>query len=92
MTKPNRGEVASQSTSKPPAAASSVRRSAGRPRTPRGIVPPKGKLTVTMTEPTMPLNNDGDEVLLMDGGGVVRSRVAYAGEQARAGAWVEFAD
>ena len=31
-----------------------------------GTVPARGKLTVTMTEPTMPLNNDGDEVVLID--------------------------
>jgi hypothetical protein len=34
-----------------------------------GTVPPKDKLIVTMTEPTMPLNNDGDEVQLIDKGG-----------------------
>lgn len=47
-------------------------------------------LTVTITEPTMPLNNDGDEVVLIDGSGVARSRVAYAEGQARSGAWIEF--
>ena len=56
-----------------------------------GTVPAKGKLTVTMTNPTMPLNNDGDEIVLIDAGGVVRSRVAYTGLQARAGAWIQFA-
>ena len=53
-----------------------------------GKVPAGGTLTITMTEPTMPLNNDGDEVVLIDASGVARSRVAYAGEQARSGAWV----
>ena len=38
----------------------------------------------------MPLNNDGDEVVLIDAGGVARSRVAYGEGQARSGAWVEF--
>lgn len=55
-------------------------------------MPPKSKLAVTMTDPTMPLNNDGDEILLIDAGGVVRCRVVCAREQARAGVWIEFAD
>ena len=55
-----------------------------------GKVPAKGTLTITMTEPTMPLNNDGDEVVLIDGSGVARSRVAYGEGQARSGAWIEF--
>ena len=55
-----------------------------------GTVPAKRKLTITMSEPTMPLNNDGDEVQLIDGGGTARSRVAYAAEQATAGVWIEF--
>ena len=38
----------------------------------------------------MPLNNDGDEVAIIDAGGVVRCRVAYAGEQAEPAAWIEF--
>ena len=36
----------------------------------------------------MPLNNDGDEVLLIDGGGVVRSQVAYGENEVRSGQWV----
>ncbi len=55
-----------------------------------GKVVGKGRLTVTMTEPTMPLSNDGGEVLLIDGEGVVRSQVAYGGFEVRAGGWVEF--
>jgi hypothetical protein len=43
-----------------------------------------------MTEATMPLNNDGDVVILMDREGVGRSRVAYAASQARSGAIVRF--
>ena len=42
-----------------------------------------------MTEPSMPLNNGGDEVVLVDGEGVVRSRVAYGGMEVRSGKWVE---
>ena len=37
------------------------------------------------------MNNDGDEVTLIDAGGVVRSRVAYTREQARAGVWLKSA-
>lgn len=38
-----------------------------------------GKVTViTMTEPTMPLNNDGDTIVLIDGDGVGRSMVNYS--------------
>ena len=55
-----------------------------------GTVAARGKLTVTMTEPSMPLNNNGDEVLLIDAGGVVRSAVAYGGFEARAGSWIKF--
>jgi hypothetical protein len=43
-----------------------------------------------MTQATMPLNNDGDMVLLIDPAGVVRSRVEYTLEQVRVGKWVQF--
>jgi hypothetical protein len=43
-----------------------------------------------MTEPSMPLNNDGDDVFLIDPDGVVRSRVTYGGHEVRSGKWVEF--
>ena len=36
----------------------------------------------------MPLNNDGDEVLLIDPAGVVRFRVEYTGQQVQIGTWV----
>jgi len=49
----------------------------------------RAALTVTMTEPSMPLNNNGDEVLLIEGGGVVRSRVAYGERDARSGRWIK---
>ena len=50
-----------------------------------GTVAPKGQLRIVMTTPTMPLNNDGDTVLLIDPAGVVRSRVEYTGEQVQRG-------
>lgn len=55
-----------------------------------GTVPAVGRLVVTMTEPSMPLNNDGDEVELVDGDGVVRSRVNYTEGEVRVGELVEF--
>jgi micrococcal nuclease len=54
-----------------------------------GTVAAKGKLRIVMTTATMPLNNDGDTVLLINATGVVRSRVAYTGEQVRAGIWID---
>ena len=44
-----------------------------------------------MTTATMPLNNDGDTVLMLDATGVVRSRVAYAVDQVGVGVWLELA-
>jgi hypothetical protein len=43
-----------------------------------------------LTETKMALNNDGNEVVLVDAGGTVRSRVTYTGDHARTGARVEF--
>jgi len=54
-----------------------------------GTVAAKGRLRIVMTTPTMPLNNDGDTVLLIDPAGVLRCRVEYTAEQVRAGKWVE---
>jgi endonuclease YncB( thermonuclease family) len=56
-----------------------------------GSVEPRMPLVVTMTKSTMPLNNNGDEVLLIDHDDVVRSRVTYTGEQVRAGVTLRFA-
>ncbi len=42
-------------------------------------------LDVTMHEATMPLNNDGDTVVLIDPTGVGRSRVSYAASEVRSG-------
>ena len=45
-------------------------------------------VTITLDPPTMPLNNDGDTVCLIDPAGVLRCRVEYTGEQVRAGMWI----
>ena len=55
-----------------------------------GTVKPGETLKITMHEPTMPLNNNGDVVVLLDADEVGRSRVAYTASQARAGAVVSF--
>ena len=49
-----------------------------------------GRLRIVMTTPSMPLNNDGGAVMLIDLAGVLRCRVEYTAEQVRAGTWVEF--
>jgi micrococcal nuclease len=54
-----------------------------------GKVPGRGRLTLAMRAPSMPLNNDGDEVLLIDAGGVVRSQVVYGKNEVRVGQWIE---
>ena len=46
-------------------------------------------MRIVMTTAIMPLNNNGDRVLLIDPTGVVRSRVAYIGEQVQVGVWVK---
>ncbi len=51
----------------------------------RGMVAAKKSLVVTMTESTMPLNNNGDEILLIDAQNVVRSQVRYTSDQVRSG-------
>ena len=50
-----------------------------------GKLDSKKPLIVTMTESTMPLNNNGDEVVLIDAEGVGRSRVSYVESQVRSG-------
>jgi len=47
-------------------------------------------VTIRLDPPTMPLNNDGDEVLLLDANGVPVSRVGYTERQIRTGEWIEF--
>jgi hypothetical protein len=67
-----------------------LRDRAGNPYRLAGTVPAKDRLRIVMTAPSMPLNNDGDTVLLIDPAGVVRSRVEYTADQVRVGKWVEF--
>jgi endonuclease YncB( thermonuclease family) len=55
-----------------------------------GTVAANGRLRIVMTTATMPLNNDGDTVLLIDPAGVVRCRVEYNADHVRAGKWVDF--
>ena len=56
-----------------------------------GKIDPRKSLIVTMTESTMPLNNNGDVVLLTDADSVGRSRVSYTENQVRAGVTLRFA-
>jgi len=55
-----------------------------------GKIMPGTTFIVAMGESAMPLNNDGDEVLLVDADGVGRSRVSYTASQAKSGAVVRF--
>ena len=55
----------------------------GRVQAARGV-------TITLDPPTMPLNNNGDSILLFDGDGVPVCRVTYSEKQVRAGEWIEF--
>ena len=55
-----------------------------------GTAKPGAPLVITMTEAMVPLNNDGDEILLLDAAGVGRSQVSYAGSQAKSGIVVRF--
>jgi len=56
-----------------------------------GKVEPRTSLIVTMRESSMPLNNNGDVVVLVDADGVGRSRVSYAERQVRVGVTLRFA-
>ena len=47
-------------------------------------------ITVALPPNTMPLNNDGDIILLLNADGVPVCRVTYSDSQARAGEWIEF--
>ena len=46
----------------------------------------------TFHPPSMPLNNDGDEVLLIDSGGTAVWRVVYGDSQVWAGEWIRIWD
>ena len=53
-----------------------------------GTVPAGGQLVITMKSNSMPLNNDGDTITLLQGG-AGRHRVSYTGKQAASGAVVK---
>ena len=55
-----------------------------------GRIPQGEKLVVTMTVPSMPLSNQGDEVWLIDPRGVARSKVAFKAEQVQSGQLLRF--
>jgi hypothetical protein len=57
-----------------------------------GTLLARGKLRLTVTEPSMPLNNKGDEILLIERDGMVASQVAYGEFEVRAGKWVEIGE
>ena len=54
-----------------------------------GTISSREEKVVTMTEATMPLNNDGDLIIMMDSEGIGRSRVSYSGSQVRSGGAIE---
>jgi hypothetical protein len=56
-----------------------------------GIIPAQQELTITMRAFSMPLNNSGDDVALLDAQGQVRHHVSYSAAQAQAGAVVSVA-
>ena len=55
-----------------------------------GMVSAVNQLVITMGDFSMPLNNSGDEVALIDDLGVVRHQVEYAGSQVTAGGVISF--
>ena len=56
-----------------------------------GTVAAGREAVVTMTSNSMPLNNDGDTVMLIDAGGVARNLVSYTAENVKSGVAVTFA-
>jgi hypothetical protein len=50
-----------------------------------GIIPAREQLTITMRAFSMPLNNSGDDVSLIDPQGQVRHHVSYTAVQAGSG-------
>jgi len=55
-----------------------------------GMVAAGKGVTVTLPVNTLPLNNDGDSILLIDADGVPACRVIYSEQQVRSGEWIEF--
>jgi Lamin Tail Domain len=50
-----------------------------------GVIPVRAELTITMCAFSMPLNNSGDDVALIDPQGHVRHHVSYTAPQAQPG-------
>jgi endonuclease/exonuclease/phosphatase family metal-dependent hydrolase len=67
-----------------------LRDRAGKLFTLTGIVPANSKLTIIMTVNSMPLNNDGDEVELLDSQGVVKHKVTYSTSEVISGVPILF--
>jgi Lamin Tail Domain len=55
-----------------------------------GMIPAREQLTITMRAFSMPLNNSGDDVSLVDPQGQVRHHVSYTAPQAQPGQVVTF--
>lgn len=55
-----------------------------------GSVAAGGRLTITLPANNLPLNNDGDDVMLLDPQGQERHRVSYTGSQAQSGQVIVF--
>ena len=55
-----------------------------------GVVPANGELTITMGVFSMPLNNTGDEVWLIDDDGLTRHRIAYERRDVDEGVFITF--
>jgi endonuclease YncB( thermonuclease family) len=55
-----------------------------------GAIPATARRVIQMTDPSMPLNNDGDDVFLIDGTGAVRSKVSYSDSQVADGRQIKF--
>ncbi len=54
-----------------------------------GRIGARKSAVVTMTEASMPLNNNGDTLVLVDSEGVGRSRVSYSEQQVRSGVVIQ---
>lgn len=55
-----------------------------------GSIPANSELVIRLSPNTMPLNNDGDEVSLIDPQANVRHQVSYTGMQAQSGVRITF--
>ena len=55
-----------------------------------GSIPKQGKLTIVMISNSMPLNNSGDEVTLLDAQGNTKDKVSYTAADAKAGKVINF--